>query len=110
MSFEILQPQSLTVSKDQSKILFLVEKYDTASELVQIDINSGKFEELFSAEKFDIITSGKYKGKFLVGISEIRDRGRDIYYHVYDENGRSLKKFEDYADYMQFRSTALMEK
>ena len=110
MSFEILQPRSLTISRDQSKILFLVEKYATASEMVQIDVNTGKFEELFSAEKFDLIKSGKYKDKFLVGVSEIRDRGRDIYYHIYDKNGKSLKRFEDYTDYMEFRSGALVGK
>ncbi len=109
-SFEILQPNSLTLSSDQSKIFFIVEKFVTGSALVQIDVNNGKFEVLFSAEKFDIIRSGKFKGKFLVGVSEIRDKGRDIYYHIYDKNGKSLKRFEDYFEYMEYRSNALVGK
>ena len=107
-SFELLSPRNLTISPDQTKVLFVIEKYATGSELVQVDIESGKFEELFSAEKFEFIKSGIYKGQLLVGVSEIGDRGRDIYYKVTDLKGDVLKSFNGYEDYMTFRSSALV--
>jgi len=109
-SFEILQPSNMVISPNNSKILFIIEKYATGSELVQVDIDTGKFKELFSAENFDIIKSGKLKGKFLVGVSEIRERGRDIYYKVCDSKGNVIRNFENHKEYMQFRSQALVGK
>ncbi len=109
-TFEILQPSQMTVSPDKSKVFLIIEKYATGSELVQVNIDTGKFEDLFSAETFDIIKSGRLKGKFLVGSSEIHDRGRDIYYKVCDAKGNVLKRFEDYEEYMTFRSQALIGK
>lgn len=109
-TFEILQPKALTASSNQSKILFVVEKYSTASQLVQVDIKSGRFEELFSAESFDIIKSGKFKGNFLVSVSEIGDKGRDIFYKICDSNGKTIKRFSGYTEYMTYRSQAMIEK
>lgn len=109
-SFDILQPRDLKISKDQKSLYLIIEKYATASELVQIDIVSGKFTELFSAEKYDIITSGKYKRNFLVGVSDIGENGRDIFYRVLNFKGETLKKFNSEADYMEFRSEALLKK
>ncbi len=109
-TFEILQPTSLTISPDNSKVIFIIEKYVTGSELVQVDLNTGKFDDLFSAEKFDIIRSGKYRNKFLVGVSEIRNEGRQTYYKVCDSRGDVLHEFVDYDEYMVFRSKALVSK
>lgn len=106
-SFELLSPRSLTISLDQSKVLFLIEKYVTGSQLVQVDIVSGRYQELFSAERFEFIKSGEFKSLLLVGVSEARDRGRMLYYKVCDWEGNVIKEFKDYEEFMTFRSSAL---
>ncbi len=109
-SFEILKPGYPILSTDQSLIFFCIEKYVTGSELVQVDLRSGKWTELFSVEFFEIINSGKFKNKLLVGVSEARDKGRTIYYKVCDHMGNVLKEFDGYDEYMQFRSLAMIRK
>lgn len=108
-SFEILYPGAPSLSSDQSKVVFTIEKYATASQLVQVDLINGKWKELFSVEHFDIINTGLYKNKLLVGSSQIRsNKGRDICYKVCDHDGKSLLEFLDYQGYMEFRSEAVM--
>jgi hypothetical protein len=87
-TFEIIQPRSPILSHDQTKLLFIIEKYATGSQLVSVDIATGKWTELFSVEKFEVIQSGSYKGKLLVGVSEIGNNGRDIFYKVCDFEGK----------------------
>lgn len=107
LSFEIVQPRQLTLSMDQSKVLFIIEKYATGSQLIEVDIKSGRLKELFSAEQFEIIKSGQYKNKFLVGVGTIEERGRDIYYRMCDGTGKALIKFSDYDSYKAFRGKVL---
>lgn len=106
-SFEILNPGYPSLSTDQTKVVFTIEKYVTASQLVQVDLKTGKWTELFSVENFETIRTGKYKNKLLVGKSEIGNEGRDIYYKVCDHYGKILLEFDGYEEYMKFRSTAL---
>lgn len=73
-SFEILSPRHLSMSKDQAKAVFVIEKYATGSEMVNVDLKTGKWTELFSVEHFEIINSGKFKNNLLVGVSEVGDR------------------------------------
>ncbi len=88
----------------QTKNHLLTVKYATGSELVQVDIRTGKWKELFSVEHFEILYKSKYRNNLLVAVSEIRDSGRDIYYKICDINGKTLLEFEDYNNYMIFRS------
>lgn len=106
-SFELLSPRNLVISPDQSKVMFIIEKYATGSQLVQVDLESARFEELFSAEKFEFINSGEFRGQLLVGVSEVGNKGRDVYYKVTNLAGKVLKTFSDYEEYMSFRSSAL---
>lgn len=106
-SFELLSPRNLMISPDESKVLFVIEKYATGSEFVQVDIETGSFKELFSAEKVEIIKSGQYKDLLLIGVSEVGARGRDIYYKVSNWKGNYLMSFSDREEYMAFRSSAL---
>lgn len=106
-SYRILQPGPLTFSVDETAVMFTIEKYVTASQLVQVKIDTGKWTELFSAEKIEVITAGKHKGKLLVGISEIRDKGRGVYYSICESDGKTLHQFSNYDEYMKFRGEAL---
>lgn len=108
-SFEILQPGYPVLSEDQSLIFFTIEKWVTAFELVQVNIKTGKWTELFSVDHFEIIAFGKYRNKLLAGVSEIRDQGRCTYYKVCDYNGRTLLDLGDYDDYMIFRSNVMVK-
>lgn len=103
-SFELFEIKNPTLSSNHSKLYFITEKYATASELMCIDVTSGKSEELFSAEHFDFVKRGRFKGKFLVAISAIVDnKGRDIHYRVYNKRGKTLEKFESEEEYKEFR-------
>lgn len=106
-SFELLSPRNMMVSSDESKVLFVIEKYATGSEFVQVDIETGRFQELFSAEKVEVIRSGQFKDLLLIGVSEVGERGRDIYHKVSDWKGNYLMSFSDREEYMAFRSSAL---
>jgi hypothetical protein len=107
--YEIMHPRNPLLTFDQSKLLFIIEKYTTGSQLVEVDILTGKWNELFSVEEFDIIRSGLFKGKLLIGASEIGANGRDIFYKICDFKGKVFKKFATYEDYMKFRSHALVK-
>lgn len=107
-SFEILEPRNLSISPDESNVVFIVEKYVTGSQLVQVNIKSGRWNELFSVEYFEKIASGKFKNQLLVGRSEVGEKGRGIYYTVCDHNGKTLLEFDDYENYMKFRSKAMI--
>ncbi|MGB5977231.1 MAG: hypothetical protein WBG62_07460, partial [Cyclobacteriaceae bacterium] len=75
--FPLYQVEGFTLSPDESKVLFTIEKWATSSLLVHVDIKSGKLTELCPAESFEYIKSGEYKGRLLVTSSEIEgDRGR----------------------------------
>lgn len=106
-SYEILYAQNPFVSDDQKFLYLVVDKYVTGSQLVKIEISSSKWFELFSTESFELLEKGDYIGNFLVGRSEIRDRGRDIYFQLCREDGSVIKLFNDYEEYMDFRAKAL---
>ncbi|WP_290698695.1 hypothetical protein [Lacinutrix sp.] len=99
-SNEIFNINSLTLSLDRESLYFTVEKWMTANELVKVNIENGRWTELFSAEYFEIIKSGKHKGHFLISRSEIRDKGRDGYFMLVNEKGKVLKDFGDSEEQM----------
>lgn len=109
-SFEILNPRHLSISSDQLKAAFVVEKHATGSQVVSVDLRTGKWTELFSVEYFEVINFGEFKNNLLVGISEVGKRGRDVYYKVCNQYGDKLLEFNDYDEYMKFRSTAIIRK
>ena len=108
-SFKILSPRSLTLSPEDKKVYFILEKYATGSILIELDIKKKTLRELFSAESFEFIQSGKFKDNLLVGVSIIKDRGRDIYYKIKSLKGETLKEFENYDDYMEYKGNLTWE-
>ncbi|MEK7523902.1 MAG: hypothetical protein AAB588_02610 [Patescibacteria group bacterium] len=103
-SHDIFNIDSPTLSLDGKYVLFIVEKWATANELVKVDIKTGQWTELFTAESFEELGKEPYKGYFLAGQSDIEDRGRDIYFRLLNDSGRIIKKFGDEESMKEFRA------
>lgn len=102
---KILQIRTPTLSLDQNFVYFVAEKYATGSQFVKVNIGSGKWIELFSAESFEVVQKDDGTWLFLVAISEIRNRGRDIYYKLCDEAGTVLKEFDTQDSMLKFKKS-----
>ena len=94
-SNEIFNIGTPTISIDKESIYFTTEKWVTGDELVKVNIENGKWEELFSTNHFEYILNGNHKGQFLIARSEIRDKGRATYYMLVNEEGDIKKEFEN---------------
>jgi hypothetical protein len=100
--FNIINPVR---SFDEKYIYFITEKYATGNELVKVDIQTGKWTELFSAENYELIQKGTYKGLFLIGKSEVGYNGRGVYYKLYDESGEMKKEFNSEKSFNDFKES-----
>ena len=96
-SNEIFKIGNPTISMDKESIYFTTEKWATGDELVKVNIENGKWEELFAANYYEYITNGNHKGQFLIAKTEIRDKGRAAYYMFINEKGVVKKEFENKA-------------
>lgn len=101
-SYEIFNIDNPTLSLDRKSIYFTTEKWVTANQLVKVHIEGGRWQELFSANNFTLIKKGSNRGNFLIAKSEIRDKGRAIYYSLVDENGKVKKEFLNHRMAEQF--------
>jgi hypothetical protein len=104
-STQILRVGNPALSLDGKYLYFVTEKYATASQLVKVEIETGRWIELFTAESFELIRSGLYQNMLLVAQSEIRNRGRDIYYKLCDQSGKVHKEFDSVESLMQLRDS-----
>lgn len=105
ISNSILEIRQPSLSLDGKSILFITEKYATGSQLVMVNISSGKWTELFTAEWYQEIKKKPYEGHFLVGQSIIGDNGRGIYYRLVDSTGQVVKKFDSKESMAAFEKT-----
>lgn len=103
-TFEILNVINPTLSLDEKFLIFGTEKYASGNQIVKVDLESGKWHELFSAESFELIKKGQFKGLFLISKSEVGSRGRDLYFKLCDENGVVKKEFDSEKSLMKFRN------
>lgn len=103
-TYDILNVISPMLSLDKKYLIFITEKYATGNQLVKVDLQSGKWTELFSAESFELIEKGTFKGMYLVGISEVGSQGRDVYHKLCDEKGDVIKEFDSWESMMKFRN------
>ncbi|HMI65960.1 MAG TPA: hypothetical protein VK517_08000 [Cyclobacteriaceae bacterium] len=104
-TFELIQIINPTLSLDGAYLYFVTEKWTTANQLVKIRLDSKMWTELFTAESFELIRGGEYKNLFLVAFSEMRGKGRDIYYKLCDESGKTLKEFDSQETLLEFRKS-----
>lgn len=102
-TFEILNVINPTLSLDEKFLIFGTEKYATGNQAVKVDLESGKWFELFSSESFELIKKGQYKGLYLVGKSEVGYKGRDIYFKLCNELGEVKKEFDSEESLRKFR-------
>jgi hypothetical protein len=103
-SHYIFNLNSPRLSLDKKYVLFTTEKYATGNLLVKVNINTGVWTELFTAETFEELSKEPYTGYFLVGQSVIEAHGRDIYYRLVNDSGQIIKKFSNEESMLQFRS------
>lgn len=97
---EITNP---TLSVDQKSIIFLTEAYATSGNLVKVNLENGSWEIVSDAMDFELIKSGPHKNLFFVGKSQIKNRGRDVYYYLINEKNEILKEFNSKESYIEFR-------
>ena len=102
---EILSINNAELSLDGEYLLFITEKYATGHQLVKVNLKTGIWTELFTAELFEQINKKPYFGYFLVGQSVIEDRGRDVYYRLVNGSGEIVKKFNDLESMKSFRNS-----
>lgn len=100
--FRIINP---TVSIDGKHIYFSTEKWATEDQVVKVNIENGKWTELFPGVLLEYIRNGDYRGSFLIVKSEIRDEGRAGYYMIVDEKGSFIKDFKDKKSAEAFMKT-----
>jgi len=99
---EILNVIAPALSPDNQHLYFITEKYATSNQLVKVHLQTGNWTEMFSAESYELIKSGRYRGFYLISRSEVGDRGRDLYYQIVDKNNRTVRRFDSEQSATQF--------
>lgn len=101
-TYEIMKVENPCLSLDEGSLYFITPHTTTTHQLVKLDLNTKKWNQLFSAESFELIRTGQFAGCFLVGQYEIGARGKGIYYYMLDTQGKRLKEFADAETMQQF--------
>ncbi len=90
------------LSPDGQHLFFITEGWATASAFVKVNVETGAWMLVDSAERFEPLTQNAYAGHFLVAYSGIRASGRQAYYKVIDADGHQVKEFADKASAQKF--------
>ncbi|HTD39188.1 MAG TPA: hypothetical protein VK671_01110, partial [Mucilaginibacter sp.] len=107
-TYHILNIQNPTLSLDDQYLYFATECYVTGTELVKVDVTTGKWTRIFPANSFELIKKGQFKGLFLIGRSEMKGAGgRSIYYYLVNEKNENLKEFDSEDNYLLFKKNAV---
>lgn len=104
-SNEIFRIGNLTISIDEKHVYFTTEKWVTGDQLVKVNIENGEWDELFPANQFEYVLHNNHEEQFLISRSEIRDKGRAIYYMLVNEKGVVIKEFENKTSADNFLKT-----
>jgi hypothetical protein len=102
-TYEILKIENPSLSPDEASLYFITSHTTTTNQLVKLDLIDGKWNQLFSAESFELIKSGQFTNCFLIGQYEIGPRGKGIYYYMLDTQGKRLKEFDSKESMQQFK-------
>jgi hypothetical protein len=102
-TYEIIKVDYPCLSIDEGSLYFITPYTTTTHQLVKLDLDTKKWNQLFSAETFELIRTGQFAGNFLVGQYEIGARGKGIYYYMLDSQGKKLKEFADKGAMEQFK-------
>ena len=102
-TYEILKIENPCLSLDESSLYFTTPHTSNTHQLIKLDLNTGKWNQLFSAESFELIRSGQFINCFLIGQFEMGARGKGIYYYLLDSKGLRLKEFDSKESMQQFK-------
>jgi hypothetical protein len=102
-AFRLLSVYNPKLSIDKKKVFFSCEYSATGGAIVGVDISTGAWDPVFSGWLYDIIPEGQLKGNILGSRSEIRDKGRDAYYYIFDQEGEVIKEFDSMESMEEFR-------
>lgn len=102
-TYEIMKVDNPNLSLDEGSLYFITPHTSTTHQLVRLDLNTKKWNQLFSAETFELLRTGQFAGCFLVGQYEIGARGKGIYYYMLDPQGKRLKEFANKDAMEQFK-------
>jgi hypothetical protein len=102
---EILRVDNPTMSSDGQFLFFLTNHTSESSQLIKLDINTGTWKLLFSAEDYILLNSGPFTDYFLIGRIEIGARGQGIYYYLVDQAGKKIKEFNSKESMIQFKNS-----
>jgi hypothetical protein len=102
-TYEIMKVENPCLSIDEGSLFFITPHTSTTHQLVKLDLDTKKWNQLFSAESFELIRTGQFAGCFLVGQFEIGTRGKGIYYYMLDSQAKRLKEFADKEAMEQFK-------
>jgi hypothetical protein len=102
-TYEILNIENPCLSLDETSLYFLTAHTATTNQLIRLDLSTGKWNQLFSAESFELLRSGPFTGYFLIGQYELGPRGKGIYYYLLDGTGKRFKEFDSKESMQQFK-------
>jgi len=102
---EILRIDNPAISSDGNYYFFIANHTSTTSQLIKLEIATGKWNLLFSAEFFELLNSGSFKDYFLIGRNEVGAGGQGIYYYLMNETGKKVKEFNSRESMEQFKNS-----
>jgi hypothetical protein len=102
---EIIRVDNPSVSSDGNYLFFLANHTSTTSQLIKLEISSGKWILLFSAEEYELLNSGPFEDYFLIGRNEMGAGGQGIYYYMVDQTGKKVKEFNSKESMIQFKNS-----
>lgn len=104
-TYEILRVDNPTLSADENFLYFISNHSATSSILIKLDLQNGKWNELFSAENFELLESGLFENYLLITRKETATKGGGLFYYLVDETGKKYKEFASKESVAQFKNS-----
>ncbi|KPK87562.1 MAG: hypothetical protein AMS27_02405 [Bacteroides sp. SM23_62_1] len=104
-TYDILHVENPTLSRDENFLYFITNHTATSNILIKLDLQNGKWNELFSAELFELLKSGPFENHFIIARKEVATKGGGLFYYLVDETGNKLKEFANEESVQQFKNS-----
>jgi hypothetical protein len=104
-TYEILRVDNPTLSSDENFLYFITNHTATSSILIKLDLQNGKWNELFSAENFELLKSGLFENYLVIARKEMATKGGGLFYYLVDETGKKYKEFDSKESVEQFKNS-----
>lgn len=104
-TYEILRVYNPTLSTNENFLYFVTNHTATSSIVIKLDLQTGKWNELFGAENFELMKSGPFENYFLIARKETATKGGRLYYYLVDETGNKFKEFASEESVQQFKNS-----